>query len=75
VKTRIWPTSTLTACAKPLATSSASKFTLKSLLGNPSRLEANLRTTLLFFRQRQEIVDKFDLRNQIRKDGAVGCAA
>jgi type I restriction enzyme M protein len=45
-----------------------SKFTLKSLLGNPSQLEANLKNYLDGFSGNvKEIVDKFDLRNQIRK--------
>ncbi|KQO16042.1 class I SAM-dependent DNA methyltransferase [Acidovorax sp. Leaf78] len=45
-----------------------SKFTLKSLLGNPSQLEANFRNYLDGFSDNvKEIVDKFDLRNQIRK--------
>jgi type I restriction enzyme M protein len=45
-----------------------SKFTLKSLLGNPSQLEANLKNYLDGFSENvKEIVDKFDLRNQIRK--------
>lgn len=45
-----------------------SKFTLKSLLGNPSQLEANFKNYLDGFSDNvKEIVDKFDLRNQIRK--------
>lgn len=45
-----------------------SRFTLKSLLGNPSQLEANLKNYLDGFSDNvKEIVDKFDLRNQIRK--------
>jgi type I restriction enzyme M protein len=45
-----------------------SMFTLKSLLGNPSQLEANLKNYLDGFSDNvKEIVDKFDLRNQIRK--------
>jgi type I restriction enzyme M protein len=45
-----------------------SRFTLKSLLGNPSQLEANLKNYLDGFSGNvKEIVDKFDLRNQIRK--------
>lgn len=45
-----------------------SKFTLKSLLGNPSQLEANLKNYLNGFSENvKEIVEKFDLRNQIRK--------
>ncbi len=45
-----------------------SHFTLKSLLGNPSQLEANLRNYLDGFSDNvKEIIEKFDLRNQIRK--------
>lgn len=45
-----------------------SRFTLKSLLGNPSQLEANLKNNLDGFSDNvKEIVEKFDLRNQIRK--------
>ena len=45
-----------------------SRFTLKSLLGNPSQLDANLKNYLDGFSDNvKEIVDKFDLRNQIRK--------
>ena len=45
-----------------------SRFTLKSLLGNPSQLEANLKNYLGGFSDNvKEIVEKFDLRNQIRK--------
>ncbi|MBJ2179523.1 SAM-dependent DNA methyltransferase [Pseudomonas veronii] len=45
-----------------------SRFTLKSLLGNHSQLEANLKNYLDGFSDNvKEIVDKFDLRNQIRK--------
>lgn len=45
-----------------------SRFTLKSLLGNPSLLEANLKNYLDGFSDNvKEIVEKFDLRNQIRK--------
>jgi type I restriction enzyme M protein len=45
-----------------------SKFTLKSLLGNPSQLEANLKNYLDGFSDNvKEIIEKFDLRNQIRK--------
>lgn len=45
-----------------------SRFTLKSLLGNPSQLEANLKSYLDGFSDNvKEIVEKFDLRNQIRK--------
>lgn len=44
------------------------RFTLKSLLGNPSQLEANLKNYLDGFSDNvKEIVEKFDLRNQIRK--------
>lgn len=45
-----------------------SRFTLKSLLGNPSQIEANLKNYLDGFSDNvKEIVEKFDLRNQIRK--------
>jgi type I restriction enzyme M protein len=45
-----------------------SKFTLKTLLGNPSQLEANLKNYLDGFSGNvKEIIEKFDLRNQIRK--------
>ncbi len=45
-----------------------SKFTLKSLLGNPSQLEANFNHYLDGFSDNvREIIAKFDLRNQIRK--------
>lgn len=45
-----------------------SRFTLKSLLGNPSQLEANFKNYLDGFSDNvKEIVEKFDLRNQIRK--------
>lgn len=45
-----------------------SRFTLKTLLGNHSQLEANLKNYLDGFSDNvKEIVDKFDLRNQIRK--------
>ena len=45
-----------------------SHFTLKSLLGNPSQLEANLKNYLDGFSDNvKEIIEKFDLRNQIRK--------
>lgn len=45
-----------------------SRFTLKSLLGNPSQLDANLKNYLDGFSDNvKEIVEKFDLRNQIRK--------
>ncbi len=47
-----------------------SKFTLKSLLGNPSQLEANFNHYLDGFSPNvAEIIAKFDLRNQIRKMG------
>lgn len=45
-----------------------SRFTLKSLLGNPSQLEANFNYYLDGFSSNvAEIIAKFDLRNQIRK--------
>jgi type I restriction enzyme M protein len=45
-----------------------SQFTLKSLLGNPSQLEANFNYYLDGFSENvAEIIAKFDLRNQIRK--------
>ena len=45
-----------------------SKFTLKSLLGNPTQLEANFSYYLDGFSENvTEIINKFDLRNQIRK--------
>lgn len=45
-----------------------SKFTLKTLLGNPSQLEANFSHYLDGFSDNvKEIIAKFDLRNQIRK--------
>ncbi len=45
-----------------------SKFTLKTLLGNPSQLEANFNYYLDGFSPNvAEIIAKFDLRNQIRK--------
>ena len=45
-----------------------SKFTLKSLLGNPSQLAANFNYYLDGFSPNvAEIIAKFDLRNQIRK--------
>jgi type I restriction enzyme M protein len=45
-----------------------SKFTLKTLLGNPSQLEANFSHYLDGFSENvREIIAKFDLRNQIRK--------
>lgn len=45
-----------------------SRFTLKTLLGNPSQLEANFKNYLNGFSDNvKEIIDKFDLRNQIRK--------
>ncbi len=45
-----------------------SRFTLRTLLGNPSQLEANFNQYLDGFSPNVvEIIDKFDLRNQIRK--------
>ncbi len=45
-----------------------SNFTLKSLLGNPSQLDANLKNYLNGFSDNvKEIVEKFDFRNQVRK--------
>ena len=45
-----------------------SKFTLKTLLGNPSQLTANFSHYLDGFSENvREIIEKFDLRNQIRK--------
>ena len=45
-----------------------SKFTLKTLLGNPSQLEANFAAYLDGFSDNvKEIIAKFDLGNQIRK--------
>ena len=45
-----------------------SKFTLKTLLGNPSQLVANLTHYLDAFSDNvREIIEKFDLANQIRK--------
>lgn len=45
-----------------------SRFTLKKLLGNPSQLEANFNQYLDGFSPNvAEIIEKFDLRNQIRK--------
>jgi type I restriction enzyme M protein len=45
-----------------------SRFTLKSLLGNHSQLEANLKNYLDGFSDNvKEIIEKFDLRNQIHK--------
>jgi type I restriction enzyme M protein len=45
-----------------------SKFTLKSLLGNPSQLAANFNHYLDGYSDNvREIIAKFDLRNQIRK--------
>jgi type I restriction enzyme M protein len=45
-----------------------SRFTLKTLLGNPSQLEANLTNYLNGFSDNvKEIIEKFDLRNQVRK--------
>lgn len=48
-----------------------SQFTLKSLLGNPSQLEANFKNYLDGFSDNvKEIITNFDLRNQIRKMAA-----
>lgn len=48
-----------------------SQFTLKSLLGNPSQLEANFKNYLDGFSSNvKEIIENFDLRNQIRKMAA-----
>ena len=45
-----------------------SRFTLKSLLGNPTQLEANFNYYLDGYSDNvREIIQKFDLRNQIRK--------
>ena len=45
-----------------------SEWTLKSLLGNPSQLEANMNAYLNGFSDNvKEIIDNFDLRTQIRK--------
>ena len=45
-----------------------SRFTLKTLLGNPSQLQANFNQYLDGFSENvSEIIAKFDLRNQIRK--------
>ena len=45
-----------------------SRFTLKSLLGNPAQLEFNLKNYLDGFSDNvKEIIEKFDLRNQVRK--------
>lgn len=45
-----------------------SRFTLKSLLGNPTQLEANFNYYLDGYSENvREIIQKFDLRNQIRK--------
>lgn len=45
-----------------------SRFTLKSLLGNPSQLEANFSHYLDGYSDNiKEIIAKFDLRNQVRK--------
>ncbi|MCX6170169.1 MAG: class I SAM-dependent DNA methyltransferase [Ignavibacteriales bacterium] len=45
-----------------------SKFTLKSMLGNPSQIEANFKNYLDGFSDNvKEIIDKFYLRAQIRK--------
>ncbi len=48
-----------------------SQFTLKSLLGNPSQLEANFKNYLDGFSANvKEIIENFDLRNQVRKMAA-----
>ncbi len=45
-----------------------SQFTLKSLLGNPSQLEANFKNYLDGFSENvKEIIKHFDLRTQTRK--------
>lgn len=45
-----------------------SRFTLKTLLGNPTQLEANLNNYLDGFSDNvKDIIAKFDLRNQIHK--------
>jgi len=45
-----------------------SKFTLKSLLGNPTQLQTHFNIYLDGYSPNvKEIIDKFDLRNQIRK--------
>ncbi|MEI6716041.1 MAG: N-6 DNA methylase [Verrucomicrobiota bacterium] len=45
-----------------------SQFTLKTLLGNPSQLVANLSHYLDGFSDNvREIIEKFDLKNQVRK--------
>lgn len=45
-----------------------SEWTLKSLLGNPSQLEANMDAYLNGFSENvKEIIDNFDLRTQVRK--------
>jgi len=45
-----------------------SEWTLKSLLGNPSQLEANMNAYLNGFSDNvKEIIENFDLRTQIRK--------
>lgn len=50
-----------------------SRFTLKSLPGNPSQLEADIRDYLDGFSgDVKEIIDRFDLRSQIRKMAAAG---
>jgi type I restriction enzyme M protein len=48
-----------------------SQFTLKTLLGNPSQLEANFKNYLDGFSSNvKEIIENFDLRNQVRKMAA-----
>ncbi|MBN1552286.1 N-6 DNA methylase, partial [bacterium] len=45
-----------------------SQFTLKSLLGNPSQLKANMKNYLDGFSKNvKEIVERFDLRSQVQK--------
>ena len=45
-----------------------SKFTLKSLLGNPTQLQTHFNIYLDGYSPNvKEIIDKFDLRNQVRK--------
>ena len=45
-----------------------SQFTLKSLLGNPSNLEQNFKTYIEGFSPNvKEIIENFDLANQVRK--------
>jgi type I restriction enzyme M protein len=47
-----------------------SQFTLKSLLGNPSNLEQNFKTYIEGFSPNvKEIIENFDLANQVRKMG------